>query len=107
MHDDAPSQRSSIGRRFLLGGFLIVVLSAGATATLTLNTVGGIAAEVFPALSEIKAPKGLVTLEYGGGPQTFLILGSDRRAASRNAEERDASPHSDTILLVRFDPEQG
>src|SRR5262249_38735653 len=34
------------------------------------------------------------------------VLGSDRRSGSKNAVERDATPHSDTILLVRFDPEQ-
>jgi polyisoprenyl-teichoic acid--peptidoglycan teichoic acid transferase len=35
-----------------------------------------------------------------------LILGSDKRYGSKNSEERDATAHSDTILLVRFDPEQ-
>ena len=39
-------------------------------------------------------------------PQTFLVLGSDRRAKAKNAYER-GEPHSDTILLVRFDPNQG
>ncbi len=35
------------------------------------------------------------------------MLGSDRRSGSKNSEERNATPHSDTILLVRFDPEHG
>ncbi len=94
-------------KRFALAGVLIVALSGAATATVALNRITTLADEVFPTLSKIKAPKGLVTPEYGGGPQTFLILGSDRRSGSKNVEERDASPHSDTILLVRFDPEQG
>ncbi len=94
-------------KRFLIGGALIVVLSGAATATVALNTVGGIASEVFPALNKINAPKGLVTPEYSGGPQTFLILGSDRREGSKSSEERDATPRSDTILLVRFDPDHG
>ena len=34
------------------------------------------------------------------------MLGSDRRAKAKNAYER-GEPHSDTILLVRFDPSQG
>jgi LCP family protein required for cell wall assembly len=84
-----------------------VVVSGAATATVALNKITTLADEVFPTLSHIDAPKGLVTPEYGGGPQTFLILGSDRRSGSKNAEEREAAPHSDTILLVRFDPEQG
>ncbi len=48
----------------------------------------------------IKAPA------YAGAPQTFLVLGSDRRAAAKNVVEREGA-HSDTILLVRFDPQQG
>ena len=94
-------------KRFLLAAVLIVALSAGATATVALNKVSGIAEEVFPKLSQINAPKGLVTPEYGGGPETFLILGSDRREGSQDALDRTDPPHSDTILLVRFDPEQG
>ncbi|HUB74778.1 MAG TPA: LCP family protein [Solirubrobacteraceae bacterium] len=102
-----PSLWWGMWKRFALAGVLIVALSAAATATVALNKITTIADEVFPRLSHISAPKGLLTPEYGGGPQTFLILGSDRRSGSRNSEERDAAPHSDTILLVRFDPEQG
>jgi polyisoprenyl-teichoic acid--peptidoglycan teichoic acid transferase len=102
-----PSLWQGMWKRFVIAGVLIAALSGAATATVTLNTVGGIASDVFPALNRVIAPKGLVTPEYSGGAQTFLILGSDRREGSTNAEERGASPHSDTILLVRFDPSQG
>jgi len=94
-------------KRFLIAGVLIVALSGAATTTVALNTVGGIAKEIFPVSNRINAPKSLVTPEYNGGPATFLVLGSDRREGSTNAEERSATPHSDTILLVRLDPEQG
>lgn len=108
MHDERPpSLWWGMWKRFLLAGVLIAALSGAATATVALNTVSSIAHEVFPEIAKIRAPKGLVQLKYDGGPQTFLILGSDRRSGSRNAEERHATPHSDTILLVRFDPEQG
>jgi polyisoprenyl-teichoic acid--peptidoglycan teichoic acid transferase len=102
-----PSLWWGMWKRFLIGGVLIVALSAGATATVALNTVSGIADEVFPTLNHIKAPAGLITPEYSGGPQTFLVLGSDRREKSKDAFDREDPPHSDTILLVRFDPEQG
>jgi len=102
-----PSLWWGMWKRFLLAGVLIVALSAGATATVALNTVSGLAAQVFPTLSHIKAPKGLITPEYNGGPQTFLVLGSDRRQHSRDSYDRENPPHSDTMLLVRFDPEQG
>src|SRR5271154_385435 len=108
MHDERPpSLWWGMWKRFLIAGVLIAALSGGATATVALNKITTLADEVFPKLSHISAPNGLVTPEYGGGPQTFLILGSDRRSGSKNAEERHATPHSDSILLVRFDPAQG
>jgi LCP family protein required for cell wall assembly len=108
MNDERPpSLWWGMWKRFAIAGVLIVVLSGAATATVALNKITTLADDVFPGASKINAPKGLVTPEYGGGPQTFLILGSDRRSGSKNSGERDASPHSDTILLVRFDPEQG
>jgi polyisoprenyl-teichoic acid--peptidoglycan teichoic acid transferase len=102
-----PSPGWSVLKRFVLAAVLIVLLSGGATATLALNKITGIAEEVFPKFNQIDAPKGVVTAEYNGGPQTFLILGSDRREGSKDAYDREDPPHSDTILLVRFDPEQG
>jgi LCP family protein required for cell wall assembly len=94
-------------KRFLLAGLLIVALSGAASATILLNKLSTIAHEIFPKTSQIHAPSGLVEAPaYEGAPQTFLILGSDRRSGSKNAEERGATPHSDTILLVRFDPQQ-
>ncbi len=109
MSDDehGPSLWWSMWKRFLIAGVLIVALSAGATVTVALNTVGGIAREVFPAANHIDAPKSLVAPEYSGGPATFLVLGSDRREGSVNSFERSPEARSDTILLVRLDPEQG
>ncbi len=108
MNDERPpSLWWGMWKRFLIAGVLIIALSGAATATVALNKLTTLADEVFPHLSHINAPKGLITPEYGGGPQTFLILGSDRRSGSKNIEERESAPHSDTILLVRFDPEQG
>jgi polyisoprenyl-teichoic acid--peptidoglycan teichoic acid transferase len=108
-HDDErpPSLWWGMWKRFLIAGVLIVALSGAATATVTLNTVSGLAHDVFTKLNQIKTPQGLIKApEYEGAPETFLILGSDRRSGSKNAEERGATPHSDTILLVRFDPSQ-
>ena len=102
-----PSLWWGMWKRFLIAGVLIVAAQRRRDRDVALNTVSGIAAEVFPTLNQINAPKGVVTPEYSGGPQTFLILGSDRRAASRDSYDRTNPPHSDTILLVRFDPEQG
>ncbi len=101
-----PAPGWGMSKRFALAAVLIVALSAGATVTVALNRITGIAEEVFPKLNEISAPKGVVQAEYSGGPQTFLILGSDRRVGAKDSYDREDPPHSDTILLVRFDPEQ-
>ncbi len=96
----------SMWKRFAIGSVCIVLLSGAATAVLLLRTASQIAAEVFPKLNQIHTPKGLISSIYSGGPKTFLVLGSDKRYRSKNAEERGAAAHSDTMLLVRFDPEQ-
>jgi polyisoprenyl-teichoic acid--peptidoglycan teichoic acid transferase len=93
-------------RRFLLAAALIVLLCGGATAAVTLRTADQIAADVFPRLNQIHVRAGVLGSIYSGGPKTFLVLGSDKRYRSKNAEEREAPARSDTILLVRFDPEQ-
>jgi polyisoprenyl-teichoic acid--peptidoglycan teichoic acid transferase len=105
--DRPPSPGWGMTKRFAIAAVAIVALSAGATATVALNKITGIAEEVFPRLNQINAPKGVVTAEYSGGPQTFLILGTDRRVGAKDAYDRENPPHSDTILLVRFDPGQG
>jgi len=105
MDDERPPRLWwGMWKRFVLAGVLIVALSGAATATVALNTVKSVELAVFPRGSHIDTPSNLIT--YNGGAQTFLILGSDRRSGSKNAAESDAAPHSDTILLVRFDPSQ-
>jgi LCP family protein required for cell wall assembly len=103
-----PSLWRGMWFRFAVAGLLIVLLAGGATATFVLTEGEEIANELLPAGSKIKnIPANLVTKGYEGKPENFLVLGSDRRSGSKNSEERNATPHSDTILLVRFDPEQG
>ena len=40
-----------------------------------------------------------------GGPQTMLLIGSDKRAKASDRRQRTPA-HSDTMLLVRLDPSQ-
>lgn len=102
-----PAPGLSMVKRFAIAAVLIVALSAGATVTVALNKITTLAEEVFPKLNQIQAPSGVVTAEYNGGPKTFLVLGSDRRVGAKDSYDKEDPPHSDTILLVRFDPEQG
>lgn len=93
--------------RFAIAGVLILLLSGAATATIALTKLDHIAAEVFPKGSQIHVAKGIVETAYSGEPQTFMILGSDRRAGSKDAYDRNDPPHSDTLLLVHLDPNYG
>jgi polyisoprenyl-teichoic acid--peptidoglycan teichoic acid transferase len=94
-------------KRFLIGGVAIALLSGAATATVALNKVTTIANEVFPGVNRIRAPAGVIAEAYGGSPQTFLLIGSDKRPKAKSAFDRTNPPHSDTLLLVRLDPNQG
>ena len=48
--------------------------------------------------------KGVLDGVSAGGPQTILVLGSDRRFVDIKAKN---PVRSDTIMLVRLDPSQG
>jgi len=96
-----------VWKRFLIGGVAIVLLSGGATATVALNKVTTIANEVFPGANRIHAPQSVIAEAYGGAPQTFLLIGSDKRALSKDQFDREDPPHSDTLLLVHLDPNLG
>ncbi|HTA15708.1 MAG TPA: LCP family protein [Solirubrobacteraceae bacterium] len=103
-----PSLARGMWVRFAIAGVLILLLSGAATATFALNKLNHIAHEVFPRGSQIHvAKKGVVETAYSGEPQTFLIIGSDRRAKSKDAFDRNNPPHSDTLLLVHLDPGVG
>ena len=87
---------------------MIVLLTAGATATATLLQIK----------EQIAPPKGApppvatreVTEAKPGKPQTIMILGSDRRFADIKKNnpllKRSNPARSDTMMLVRMDPEQ-
>ena len=100
----APSPPEFPGRgglwwRFLLAGLAIVVLSAGVTATVGLNTVQGFVDDLKQG-GTIRDAGSVVTRAQAGDPQTILLIGSDHRYG---ADRRDA--RSDTMILVRLDPD--
>jgi LCP family protein required for cell wall assembly len=94
--------------RAALSLMLIVLLSAAATATAGLLRIK----------EEISTPEGAppplktgeITVAKPGKPQTILVLGSDRRwddLKKNNPSLLKSNPaRSDTILLIRMDPDQ-
>jgi LCP family protein required for cell wall assembly len=95
--------------RFGLGGLLIFLFAATATATAGLLGLK----ELTDKLNRI--PGGhiggsAITKAEAGKPQTLLMLGSDRRWADLKKNNpsltRSNPARSDTIMLVRLDPDQ-
>jgi anionic cell wall polymer biosynthesis LytR-Cps2A-Psr (LCP) family protein len=86
-------------KKFLIGGLTIVFVSAVATTSSALlffeTTVD--------KFKHINVGRELVA-DYQGGPQTIMIAGSDRRHGDKKL---GLKPRSDTIILMRVDPDKG
>jgi polyisoprenyl-teichoic acid--peptidoglycan teichoic acid transferase len=87
--------------RMLLAGLLITALTGGAVATAGLMQLKEIETEIKTYGHEATFRKGTVTPTKPGKPQTILLVGSDRRFGDGKKDAR-----SDTMMLVRIDPEQ-
>ncbi|MFI5028453.1 MAG: LCP family protein [Solirubrobacterales bacterium] len=99
-HEPPPKPRR-FWIKFSLAAVVIIAVSAAATATSILLYIGSIA----HALSHNNVYKnklGSALAEvHGGGPETILIIGSDKRANLKEDPGR-----SDTTMLLRLDPER-
>jgi polyisoprenyl-teichoic acid--peptidoglycan teichoic acid transferase len=100
MLEDIP--RPGLWKRLLLGAALVIFASAGATAVAAFHEIDKVvdALELGP---ELQLGKELATTDPGK-PQTLMILGSDRRP--KNNVEGAGGARSDTIMLVRLDPNE-
>ena len=88
-------------KRFLLGGVIVMALSATAVASSVLLQVHK-AVEVFQNESiPIPGIKNELDKVEPGGPQTILVLGSDGRYGEKGIPVR-----SDTMIVVRLDPDK-
>ncbi len=113
MSEAGPEVAAHGGRGLLLralaGGLLIVGLTAAATATAGLLQVKELGQKI-TRLGGPHIPSRGITRAEAGAPQTILILGSDRRWQDLKAHNKALTvsnrPHSDTLMLVRLDPDQ-
>ena len=91
--------------RFTIAGVLIVAVAAAATASSVLLFLGDVAAELRHNSKHLSNEvDDLLADVDGGGPETILLLGSDKRAGAEFAEDPG---RSDTTMLLRLDPEKG
>jgi LCP family protein required for cell wall assembly len=94
-----PRLAREMWKRFALAGVVVVVLTTTASATAGLLEVGKIASN-FRQTAKPNTGHELTAAE-AGAPQTIMILGSDHRST-----EAKGPGNSDTILLVRLDPDR-
>jgi polyisoprenyl-teichoic acid--peptidoglycan teichoic acid transferase len=92
-------RRGGLWLRFLLAALTIVVLSAGVTATVGLNTVQGFVDDLKQG-GTIGGLANVIERADVGDPQTLLLIGSDHRIGDDRRNAR-----SDTMMLVRLDPD--
>jgi polyisoprenyl-teichoic acid--peptidoglycan teichoic acid transferase len=87
--------------RALIAGALTIALSATAVASAVLLEIDDVT-QTFTREGRQVVDIPEVTRAQAGDPRTFLILGSDARYSDRRNKIK---PRSDTILLVRVDPD--
>src|SRR5215207_7210896 len=101
MLDDIP--RPGLWKRLLIGSLLVIFAAAGATAVAAFDEIDNVV-EALELSPELKLGKRDLAETDPGEPQTLLILGSDRRP--RQNVEGAAGARSDTIMLVRLNPDK-
>lgn len=84
-----------------LAGLLIVLLTATTVASAALLEVDQLVNIVRAEGQSIPGVKNALDNVDGGGPQTLLLIGSDRRFSDRKMK---GAARSDTLMLVRLDP---
>ena len=87
--------------RALIAGILTVSLSATAVASAVLLEIDDVV-DTFTQEGRTAIDIPEVTRAEAGDPRTFLLLGSDERYGDKKLRVK---PRSDTILLVRVDPD--
>ncbi len=100
--EDIP--KTGLWKRMLLGCALVVFATASATAVSAFREVD----KVVDALRDTPSLElqNLAETDHGK-PQTIMLLGSDRRPDDATDGGAGTGARSDTIILVRLDPEKG
>ncbi|MBJ7328922.1 MAG: LCP family protein [Solirubrobacteraceae bacterium] len=104
MIDPKPRESWRMFKRFFLGGLLIILVTAGAVSATVLlevkDTTENFFKDSIPLSPEVK---GALDDVDPGQPQTIMLLGSDQRWSDK---KNKLPSRSDTIMLVRLDPDE-
>jgi LCP family protein required for cell wall assembly len=96
-----PDPKIGIFRRYVLGAFLIIAASAGATGVAAFDELNAVT-DAFRRGEKLELEDDLAQAD-AGKPQTIMLIGSDTRGkgARDYTGERGLS---DTMMMVRLDP---
>src|SRR5438067_4315609 len=97
-----PRSKLRLLGRMAIGCLIVVAATAGTVATGALLEVKTFT-DALKLSPRLQLGDELVRADPGG-PQTLLLIGSDKR--SKGARDAFSPPHSDTMLLVRLNPKQ-
>ena len=98
-----PALGARMIKRAALAAVAIVLMTAAAVASAGLLTADDLINVVErEGRAPLEIPANEIDRADAGEAQTIMLLGSDERAGDR---ERGIKPLSDTILLVRLDPD--
>jgi polyisoprenyl-teichoic acid--peptidoglycan teichoic acid transferase len=95
-----PNVGAALVRRGLLAMVLVVAMSATALATTVVLEVDDVT-KTFLGQGRVQVDIPEITKADAGGARTILLLGSDARYEDK---KNGVKPRSDTMLLVRADP---
>jgi LCP family protein required for cell wall assembly len=99
--DKPPRPGLGVLKKAALAGVLICLMTAGTVASAALLEVDQLVDIVRNEGQAIPGVKNVLDEVDGGGPQTILVIGSDRRYKDRDVK---GAARSDTLILVRLDP---
>jgi LCP family protein required for cell wall assembly len=101
-YDDGA--RPKLWRKLLLGAFLLVFAAASATAVAAFREIDKVV-DALDQNEDLELGNALAKSDPGK-PQTILLLGSDKRPDDATDGGAGTGARSDTIILVRLDPDE-
>lgn len=101
--EDIP--KPGLWKRLLLGAALIVFATASATAVAAFREVDRVVDALSPGQDLELGDE--IAITDPGDPQTIMLIGSDRRPDNATDGGAGTGARSDTIILVRLDPDRG
>ena len=98
------SNRPGLWKKLFLGAFLVIFAAASATSVAAFREIDKVV-DALDQNEDLKLGNQLAKSDPGK-PQTILLLGSDRRPDDATDGGAGTGARSDTIILVRLDPDR-